>query len=156
MPCLADSGVGSPAPLRTKGVVSSLETRPIYDKRDETIRGYVFCSFPARVLRKGLQDRLSARGEVVEWADVTRDLEQKRCNISDVAYALNCPQTKLGSRCAPDLDVSFEPGGFDQPEDTVDRDLLEAAGQDPCHRSSRRRRPANRQLRTRPRSSPEA
>ncbi len=66
---------------------SLLETRLIYDRRDETIRGQMSCSFLALALRKGLQDRLSARGKVVEWADVIRDLEQKRCNISDVAFA---------------------------------------------------------------------
>jgi transposase len=53
-----------------------LETRPIYHKCDETIRGHVFCSFLALVLRKELQDRLEAKEHDVEWADVLRDLEQ--------------------------------------------------------------------------------
>jgi len=51
-----------------------LETRPIYHKCDETIRGHVFCSFLALVLRKELQDRLEAKGHKLEWADVIRDL----------------------------------------------------------------------------------
>ena len=51
-----------------------LETRPIYHKCDETIRGHVFCSFLALVLRKELQDRLEAKGHQLEWADVIRDL----------------------------------------------------------------------------------
>jgi hypothetical protein len=51
-----------------------LETRPIYHKCDETIRGHVFCSFFALVLRKELQDRLEAKGHKLEWADVIRDL----------------------------------------------------------------------------------
>lgn len=54
---------------------SLLETRPIFHKTDETIRGHVFCSFLALVLRKALQDRLEAMGEHLEWADVTRDLD---------------------------------------------------------------------------------
>lgn len=55
---------------------SLLSTRPIWHKRDETIRGHVFCSFLALVLRKELQDRLAARGDdKVEWADVIRDLD---------------------------------------------------------------------------------
>jgi transposase len=54
---------------------SLLETRPIYHKRDETIRGHVFCSFLALVLRKELQDRLDAQGTDVEWADLIRDLD---------------------------------------------------------------------------------
>ena len=53
---------------------SLLETRPIFHKRDDTIRGHVFCSFLALVLRKELQDRLEAQGADVEWADVIREL----------------------------------------------------------------------------------
>jgi transposase len=55
---------------------SLLETRPIYHQRDETIRGHVFCSFLALVLRQELQARLEARGRDFEWADVLRDLER--------------------------------------------------------------------------------
>jgi transposase len=55
---------------------SLLATRPIYHKCDETIRGHVFCSFLALVLRQELQSRLEARGQDVEWADVIRDVEQ--------------------------------------------------------------------------------
>jgi transposase len=54
---------------------SLLETRPIYHKCDETIRGHVFCSFLALVLRKALQERLEAAGLELEWADVIRDLD---------------------------------------------------------------------------------
>ena len=39
---------------------SQLDTRPIYHKHDDTIRGHVFCSFLALMLRKALQDRLEA------------------------------------------------------------------------------------------------
>ena len=55
---------------------SLLETRPIYHKRDETIRGHVFCSFLALVLRQELQARLEARGHQFEWEDIIRDLER--------------------------------------------------------------------------------
>ena len=54
---------------------SLLETRPIYHQCDETIRGHVFCSFLALLLRKGLEDRLEAKGHDLEWADVIRDLD---------------------------------------------------------------------------------
>lgn len=54
---------------------SLLETRPIYHHWDETIRGHVFCSFLALVLRKELQDRLSAAGEQTEWLELLDDLE---------------------------------------------------------------------------------
>ena len=55
---------------------SLLETRPIYHHRDETIRGHVFCSFLALVLRQELQSRLQARDLHFEWADIVRDLER--------------------------------------------------------------------------------
>jgi transposase len=55
---------------------SLLETRPIYHKCDATIRGHVFCSFLALVLRRELQSRLEARGWALEWADVIRDVDQ--------------------------------------------------------------------------------
>jgi hypothetical protein len=55
---------------------SLLETRPIFHQRDETIRGHVFCSFLALVLRQELQARLEARGHQFEWADIVRDLER--------------------------------------------------------------------------------
>src|SRR5262249_41900714 len=57
---------------------SLLETRPIYHKCDETIRGHVFCSFLALVLRQELQARVRARGAAREWAEVMRDLQQWR------------------------------------------------------------------------------
>jgi len=52
-----------------------LETRPIYHHHDETIRGHVFCSFLALVLRKELHDRLALQGDKFEWAEILRDLE---------------------------------------------------------------------------------
>ncbi len=55
-----------------------LETRPVYHHRDATIRGHVFCSFLALVLRQELEARLEARGQDVEWADVIQDLERLR------------------------------------------------------------------------------
>jgi transposase len=56
-------------------VKTLLETRPIFHKCDETIRGHVFCSFLALLLRKELQDRLEAQGDKLEWAALLRDLE---------------------------------------------------------------------------------
>jgi transposase len=55
---------------------SLLQTRPIYHKCDETIRGHVFCSFLALVLRQELQARLEERGHELEWADVICDLDR--------------------------------------------------------------------------------
>ena len=54
---------------------SILVTRPIYHKMDETIRGHVFCSFLALVLRKELDRRLEKAGHCFEWADIKQDLK---------------------------------------------------------------------------------
>jgi transposase len=70
---------------------SVLETRPIYHKRDETIRGHVFCSFLALVLRKSLEDQLAAAGERLEWGDMLRDLDamvQMELSVGGKAYLL--------------------------------------------------------------------
>ena len=58
-----------------RDVKSVLDTRPIFHKCDETIRGHVFCSFLALVLRKELDRRLEAAGHQFEWADIKRDLK---------------------------------------------------------------------------------
>jgi hypothetical protein len=55
---------------------SLLQTRPIFHRCDETIRGHVFCSFLALVLRQELQARLEERGHEFEWADVIQDLDR--------------------------------------------------------------------------------
>lgn len=54
---------------------SVLETRPIFHRCDETIRGHVFCSFLALVLRKELEQALDRAGERFEWEDIKRDLK---------------------------------------------------------------------------------
>ena len=54
---------------------SILETRPVFHQADETIRGHVFCSFLALVLRKELDSRLERAGYCFEWSDIKRGLE---------------------------------------------------------------------------------
>jgi transposase len=54
---------------------SLIDTRPIYHKRDETIRGHVFCSFLALVLKKELDYRLVSQGLQYEWSDIKQDLK---------------------------------------------------------------------------------
>jgi len=55
---------------------SILETRPIYHKCDDTIRGHVFCSFLALVLQRELQSRLESRGWITEWQRLRDDLDE--------------------------------------------------------------------------------
>ncbi len=56
---------------------SLFETRPIYHKLDETIRGHVACSFLALVLKKELEDRCAAANNDARalWPAVIADLD---------------------------------------------------------------------------------
>ena len=54
---------------------SVLDTRPIFHKRDETIRGHVFCSFLALVLRKELEQALERSAHRFEWEYIKHDLK---------------------------------------------------------------------------------
>lgn len=58
-----------------RDVKSVLDTRPIFHKLDETIRGHVFCSFLALVLRKELDRRLERAGLECEWSEIKQDLK---------------------------------------------------------------------------------
>jgi transposase len=53
-----------------------MRTRPIYHSSDAAIRGHVFCSFLALVLRKELDERCRMAGLRPEWADVLRELDR--------------------------------------------------------------------------------
>jgi Transposase DDE domain len=53
-----------------------MRTRPIYHSADAAIRGHVFCSFLALVLRKELDQRCRGAGFRPEWGDVLRDLDR--------------------------------------------------------------------------------
>jgi hypothetical protein len=49
-------------------------TRPIFHKLDETIRGRVFCSFLALVLKTELESRIQALGREGSWTEILADL----------------------------------------------------------------------------------
>ena len=68
-----------------RSMKSLLDTRPIYHKCDETIRGHVFCSFLALLVRKELEDRLARKQWKLEWADVIRDLD----NLVEMEVAIS-------------------------------------------------------------------
>jgi hypothetical protein len=53
---------------------SLLATRPIFHKLDETIRGHVFCSFLALVLKQALEERVAALGQPFSWCATIADL----------------------------------------------------------------------------------
>ena len=54
---------------------AELRTRPIFHRTDAAIRGHVFCTFLALVLRQELADRLAAQGRTPpEWNRLVTDL----------------------------------------------------------------------------------
>src|SRR4051794_27146718 len=53
-----------------------MRTRPIYHSSDAAIRGHVFCSFLALILREELDERCRNAGFRPEWGDVLRDLDR--------------------------------------------------------------------------------
>src|ERR687893_976138 len=53
-----------------------MRTRPIYHSSDAAIRGHVFCSFLALILRKELDRRCRKAGFRPEWGDVLLDLDR--------------------------------------------------------------------------------
>jgi hypothetical protein len=54
---------------------SIMDTRPIYHRCNEIIRGHVFCSFLALLLKTELERRMKFADLKCEWAQVIRDLE---------------------------------------------------------------------------------
>jgi len=74
---------------------SILETRPIYHQTDEAIRGHVFCSFLALLLRKELNARLEKAELDLEWADVKQDLAA----LHDITIDENGKRLTIRSEC---------------------------------------------------------
>lgn len=52
-----------------------LATRPIFHKLDQTIRGHVFSSFLALVLKTELEQRIAALGRDGAWPEIVADLD---------------------------------------------------------------------------------
>jgi transposase len=78
-----------------RDVKSVLETRPVYHQKDENIRGHVFCSFLALVLRKELERHLLEAGRHFEWADIKQDLKA----LQEVAIEDNRKSLALRTEC---------------------------------------------------------
>ncbi len=74
-----------------RDIKSLLETRPVFHQCDNTIKGHVFCSFLALILKKELDRRLNAEGYVFEWADIIHDLkalQQVRIEENDKRFSV--------------------------------------------------------------------
>ena len=78
-----------------RDVKSVLETRPVFHQTDETIRGHVFCSFLALVLRKELDQRLEKAGHCFEWSDIKQDLR----SLQEIVIEDNGKSLAIRSEC---------------------------------------------------------
>jgi hypothetical protein len=90
---------------------SILETRPIYHKCDETIRGHVFCSFLALRLKTELERRLKQRDQTWEWAEVLRGLD----NLHEVQLAFRGHRYLLRSQMTGDAHKAIQAAGVAVP-----------------------------------------
>lgn len=54
---------------------SIVETRPVFHRSDEAIRGHIFCSFLALVMIKEIKERLEVQHLQLEWEDILQDLD---------------------------------------------------------------------------------
>lgn len=90
---------------------SVIDTRPIYHKRDETIRGHVFCSFLALVLKKELDDRLVSQGLQFEWADIKQDLKA----LQEVILEENASTLAVRTECQGSCGKVFKATGVAVP-----------------------------------------
>ena len=77
-----------------------LATRPIFHKTDAGIRGHVFCTFLALVLRKELIDRLAARRSRLEWQRVIDDL----ADLSEIDVEQDGRRARLRTAPGPTID----------------------------------------------------
>ena len=78
-----------------------LTTRPIYHKTDQGIRGHVFCTFLALVLRHELVSRLAPqRPKAIEWKQIVDDL----ADLSHVEIEQDGKRAQLRTAPGPTID----------------------------------------------------
>ena len=78
-----------------------MATRPIFHRTDAGIRGHVFCTFLALVLRKELIDRLAARrAKAIEWQRILDDL----ADLSEIEIEQDGRRALLRTAPGPTID----------------------------------------------------
>ena len=88
-----------------------LSTRPIFHKLDETIRGHVFCSFLALVLKKALEDRIVALGRTSSWPEIIADLE----SLTETEIEHDCKRFVVRSAPRPAASLAVRAAGVALP-----------------------------------------
>ena len=89
-----------------------LATRPIFHRTDAAIRGHIFCTFLALVLRKELMDRLTARRLTLpEWQHVVDDL----ADLSEIEVEQDGRRALLRTAPGPTIDPLCRAAGVTLP-----------------------------------------
>lgn len=91
---------------------SIIDTRPIWHKRDATIRGHVFCSFLALCLKRELELRLADKGLQAEWAEMIRgldNLQQVELQLQGSRFFLRSQITGHASQAVRAAEVALPP-----------------------------------------------
>jgi hypothetical protein len=89
-----------------------LQTRPIYQQTDEAIRGDVFCSFLALVVRKELEQRLAAARLKPEWRELLADLDRLQeieAEQDGKRFTLRTPVTGVAGKAFQAVGVALPP-----------------------------------------------
>ena len=89
-----------------------LETRPIFHQTDEAIRGHVFCTFLALVLRKELDDRLAVARVKPEWRVLLTDLDRLQeieVEQDGKRFILRTPVTGVAGKVFQAVGVALPP-----------------------------------------------
>lgn len=90
-----------------RDVKSVLKTRPVFHQKNETIRGHVFCSFLALVLRKELDRRLEQSGYTFEWSDIKQDLK----SLQEIIMKENGKSLSVRTECVGTCGKIFQSVG---------------------------------------------
>ena len=84
-----------------KTMKALIATRPIFHKTDAGIRGHVFCSFLALLLRHELINRLTMRrGQPLEWQCIIDDL----ADLSEIVVEQDGRRALLRTAPGPNID----------------------------------------------------
>ena len=101
-----------------RDIKSLLETRPVFHQCDENIRGHVFCSFLALILRKELERCLNKAGHDFEWDDIKRDLEA----LQSVTIEENDKRFAIRTECQGHCGKIFQAVGVALPPTIREKD----------------------------------
>jgi DDE family transposase len=89
-----------------------LATRPIHHQSDDAIRGHVFCSFLALILRKELEERLAVAGMKPEWGELLGDLDRLQeidAEQDGKRFILRTPTTGVVGKVFQALGIALPP-----------------------------------------------